>query len=100
MQTTRSQYGLGASLLRQEPDRRAGVAAPVPELRGGRPGCQKTGAENCYGPGPPRGGISGAPARAAEITISREYRMNRQSGAPMEGRAVLAHRDYRLDEIV
>jgi aerobic carbon-monoxide dehydrogenase large subunit len=41
-----------------------------------------------------------AAARAAEIVVTREYRMNRQSGSPMEGRAVLACRDHRLDEIV
>ncbi|HEV8679783.1 MAG TPA: xanthine dehydrogenase family protein molybdopterin-binding subunit [Stellaceae bacterium] len=41
-----------------------------------------------------------AAARAAEVVVTREYRMNRQSGSPMEGRAVLACRDHRLDEIV
>src|SRR5439155_5570538 len=41
-----------------------------------------------------------AAARAADIVVTREYRMNRQSGSPMEGRAVLAWRDHRLDEIV
>jgi aerobic carbon-monoxide dehydrogenase large subunit len=41
-----------------------------------------------------------AAARAAEVTVSREYRMNRQSGAPMECRGVLAHRDHRLDQVV
>ena len=46
------------------------------------------------------GGDIDAAARDAAITVSREYRMHRQSGSPLEGRAVLAHRDYRLDEIV
>ncbi len=46
------------------------------------------------------GGDIEAAKRAAEIVISREYRMNRQSGSPMEGRAVLAYRDHRLDEVV
>jgi aerobic carbon-monoxide dehydrogenase large subunit len=41
-----------------------------------------------------------AAARAADIVVTREYRMNRQSGSPMEGRAVLAYRDRRLDEVV
>ena len=41
-----------------------------------------------------------AAARAADIVVTREYRMNRQSGSPMEGRAVLAYRDHRLDEVV
>ena len=46
------------------------------------------------------GGDIEAAARDAEIVVTREYRMNRQSGSPMEGRAVLAYRDHRLDEIV
>ena len=46
------------------------------------------------------GGDIEAAARAAEITISREYRTSRQSGAPMECRGVLACRDHRLDEVV
>jgi len=46
------------------------------------------------------GGDIEAAAREAAITITREYRMNRQSGSPLEGRAVLAYRDYRLDEVV
>jgi aerobic carbon-monoxide dehydrogenase large subunit len=46
------------------------------------------------------GGDIEAARRAAAVTVSREYRMNRQSGAPMEGRAVLACRDHRLDEVV
>ncbi len=46
------------------------------------------------------GGDIDAAARAAEIVVTREYRMNRQSGSPLEGRAVLAYRDHRLDEVV
>jgi carbon-monoxide dehydrogenase large subunit len=46
------------------------------------------------------GGDIEAAAREAAITISREYRMHRQSGAPMECRGVLACRDHRLDEVV
>ena len=46
------------------------------------------------------GGDIEAAARAAAITVTREYRMNRQSGAPMECRGVLACRDHRLDEVV
>jgi carbon-monoxide dehydrogenase large subunit len=46
------------------------------------------------------GGDIDAAARAAEIVVTRQYRMHRQSGAPLEGRAVLAHRDHRLDEVV
>src|SRR6185312_3428831 len=41
-----------------------------------------------------------AAARAAAVTVTREYRMHRQSGSPLEGRAVLAYRDHRLDEVV
>ncbi len=39
-------------------------------------------------------------AHDADVVVTREYRMNRQSGSPMEGRAVLACRDHRLDEVV
>jgi carbon-monoxide dehydrogenase large subunit len=46
------------------------------------------------------GGNIEAAARAAEVVVKREYRMNRQSGSPLEGRAVLACRDHRLDEVV
>jgi len=46
------------------------------------------------------GGDIDAAARAAAVTVTREYRMNRQSGSPLEGRAVLAYRDHRLDETV
>src|SRR3984893_14103334 len=45
------------------------------------------------------GGDIESAVRAAEITVTRRYRMNRQSGAPLEGRAVLAYRDHRLDEV-
>jgi len=41
-----------------------------------------------------------AAARDAELTVTREYRMNRQSGAAMECRGILAYRDHRLDEVV
>ncbi len=46
------------------------------------------------------GGDIEAAARAADIVVTRDYRMNRQSGSPLEGRAVLAYRDYRLDQVV
>ena len=46
------------------------------------------------------GGDIDAASREADIVITREFRMNRQSGSPMEGRAVLAYRDHRLDEVV
>ena len=46
------------------------------------------------------GGDIDAAARAAEVTVTRQFRMQRQSGAPLEGRAVLACRDHRLDEVV
>ncbi len=46
------------------------------------------------------GGDIDAAARAAEVTVTREFRMQRQSGAPLECRGVLAYRDHRLDEVV
>ena len=57
-------------------------------------------ADNLYLERAVEGGDIEAAARAAEITVTRRYRMNRQSGAPLEGRAVLAYRDHRLDEVV
>ncbi|MDB5796995.1 MAG: xanthine dehydrogenase family protein molybdopterin-binding subunit [Paucimonas sp.] len=36
----------------------------------------------------------------AAVTVTREYRMNRQSAAPMEGRAILAVWDNRLEELL
>jgi aerobic carbon-monoxide dehydrogenase large subunit len=56
--------------------------------------------DNLYAERVVEGGDIEAAARAAEITISRQFRMQRQSGAPLEGRAVLACRDHRLDEVV
>jgi carbon-monoxide dehydrogenase large subunit len=37
---------------------------------------------------------------AAAVTVTREYRMNRQASVPLEGRGVLAYYDARLDELV
>jgi carbon-monoxide dehydrogenase large subunit len=36
----------------------------------------------------------------AAVTVTREYRMNRQSAVPLEGRGILAVWDERLDELV
>jgi carbon-monoxide dehydrogenase large subunit len=40
-----------------------------------------------------------AARRAAAVTVTREYRMNRQSAVPLEGRAILAAWDDRLEEL-
>ncbi len=40
-----------------------------------------------------------AARKNAAVTITREYRMNRQSAVPLEGRAILAVWDERLDEL-
>ncbi|GAA4322348.1 xanthine dehydrogenase family protein molybdopterin-binding subunit [Pigmentiphaga soli] len=40
-----------------------------------------------------------AARRAAAVTVTREYRMNRQSAVPLEGRAILAVWDERLEEL-
>ncbi len=45
------------------------------------------------------GDLDWARANAA-VTVTREYRMNRQSAVPMEGRAILAVWDDRLDELL
>ncbi len=70
------------------------------DMRGSRHPVHEQWGDNLYSERVFEGGDIDAAARAAEITISREYRMHRQSGAPLEGRAVLACRDHRLDEIV
>ena len=40
-----------------------------------------------------------AARRSAAVTVTREYRMNRQSAVPLEGRATLAAWNHRLDEL-
>ncbi|MDB5581150.1 MAG: xanthine dehydrogenase family protein molybdopterin-binding subunit [Bradyrhizobium sp.] len=37
--------------------------------------------------------------KQAKVTVTREYRMNRQSAVPLEGRAILAFWDERLEEL-
>jgi carbon-monoxide dehydrogenase large subunit len=68
--------------------------------RGSRHLIHESWGDNLYLERTIEGGDIEAAARAAEVTVTREYRMNRQSGAPLEGRAVLAYRDHRLDEVV
>ncbi len=70
------------------------------DMRGSRHPVHDGWGDNLFSERVFEGGDIEAAARAAHITIRREYRMNRQSGAPLEGRAVLAYRDWRLDEIV
>jgi carbon-monoxide dehydrogenase large subunit len=77
------------------------AAVDAPHVwRGSRHLVHESWGDNLYLERTIEGGDIEAAARAAEITVTREYRMNRQSGAPMEGRAVLAYRDHRLDEVV
>jgi len=76
------------------------VVDAVGGMHGSRHLVHESWGDNLFSDRTLEGGDIEAAARAAAITVTREYRMNRQSGAPMEGRAVLAHRDYRLDEIV
>jgi carbon-monoxide dehydrogenase large subunit len=40
-----------------------------------------------------------AARKQAAVTITREYKMNRQSAVPLEGRAILAYWDERLEEL-
>ncbi len=40
-----------------------------------------------------------AARRNAAVTVTREYRMNRQSAVPLEGRAILAAWNHRLEEL-
>ncbi|HVB17064.1 MAG TPA: xanthine dehydrogenase family protein molybdopterin-binding subunit, partial [Stellaceae bacterium] len=75
------------------------VEAPA-ALRGGGALVHEYWGDNLYLDRSINAGDIEAAARDADIVVTREYRMNRQSGAPMEGRAVLACRDHRLDETV
>jgi aerobic carbon-monoxide dehydrogenase large subunit len=70
------------------------------DMRGSRHPVHESWGDNLYSERVFEGGDIDAAARAAAVTIRRDYRMHRQSGAPLEGRAVLACRDHRLDEIV
>jgi len=69
-------------------------------MRGSRHPVQEQWGDNLYIEHVLEGGDINAAARAAEVTVTRKFRMQRQSGAPLEGRAVLACRDHRLDEVV
>ena len=75
------------------------VLAPR-DMRGSRHPVHEGWGDNLFSERVFEGGDIAAAASTAAVTVSREYRMNRQSGAPLEGRAVLAYRDWRLDEIV
>ncbi|MBV8132224.1 MAG: xanthine dehydrogenase family protein [Alphaproteobacteria bacterium] len=70
------------------------------DMRGSRHLIHEQWGDNLYIERVVEGGDIDAAARAAEVTVTRQFRMQRQSGAPLEGRAVLACRDHRLDEVV
>ena len=70
------------------------------DMRGSRHPVHEQWGDNLYIEHGLEGGDIDAAARAAEVTVTREFRMQRQSGAPLECRGVLAYRDYRLDEVV
>jgi carbon-monoxide dehydrogenase large subunit len=70
------------------------------DMRGSRHLVHEGWGDNLYIEHSLTGGDIEAAARAAAVTIRREFRMQRQSGAPLEPRAVLACRDHRLDEVV
>src|ERR1700726_2545397 len=70
------------------------------DMRGSRHPVHEQWGDNLYSENILAGGDIEAAARAAEVTLTREFRMQRQSGAPLECRGVLACRDHRLDEVV
>ena len=70
------------------------------QMRGGNALVHESWGDNLYIERTVEGGDVAAAARAAAFTVTREFRMNRQSGLPLEGRAVIAWYDWRLDEIV
>jgi aerobic carbon-monoxide dehydrogenase large subunit len=76
------------------------VVDPRRDMRGSRHPVHEGWGDNLYLEHRLEGGDVEAAARAAEISVTREFRMHRQSGAPLECRGVLACRDHRLDEVV
>jgi carbon-monoxide dehydrogenase large subunit len=70
------------------------------DMRGSRHPVHEQWGDNLYIEHTLEGGDIEAAARAADVTLTREFRMQRQSGAPLECRGVLAYRDHRLDEVV
>ncbi len=90
---------LAASVTVDFEPRNAVSEAPA-GMRPGGPFVHDYWGDNLYSDRVIQAGDIEAAARAADIVVKREYRMNRQSGSPMEGRAVLAYRDHRLDEVV
>ena len=76
------------------------VVDPLRDMRGSPSLVHEQWGDNLYLERSLEGGDIEGAARAAEVTVTRQYRMNRQSGMPLEGRAVLAYRDHRLDEVV
>src|SRR4051794_26578673 len=70
------------------------------DMRGSRHPVHEQWGDNLYVEHMLEGGDIDAAARAADVTVTREFRMQRHSGAPLECRGVLAYRDYRLDEVV
>ncbi len=70
------------------------------DMRGSRHPVHEQWGDNLYVEHVLAGGDIEAASRSAEIVLSRDFRMQRQSGAPLECRGVLACRDHRLDEVV
>ncbi len=70
------------------------------DMRGSRHLIHESWGDNLYLEHVLEGGDIEAAARAAEVVVTRQFRMQRQSGAPLETRGVLAYRDHRLDEVV
>ena len=70
------------------------------DMRGSRHLIHEQWSDNLYIDHRLEGGDIDAAVRAADVTVTREFRMQRQSGAPLECRGVLAYRDHRLDEVV
>jgi len=76
------------------------VIDPVRDMRGSRHPVHEQWGDNLYIEHVLEGGDIEAAARTAEVTVTREFRTQRQSGAPLECRGILAYRDHRLDEVV
>src|SRR5262249_735577 len=76
------------------------VVDPVRDMRGSRHPVHEHWGDNLYIDHVLDGRDIDAAGRPGDVTLTREFRMQRQRGAPLECRGVLAFRDHRLDEVV
>lgn len=75
------------------------VVDAVAATKSGSPLLREEWGDNVYVEKCAEYGDLAAARKNAAVTITREYKMNRQSAVPLEGRAILAFWDERLEEL-